>query len=158
MQLYVFFFFVFFFMKAGGGGGGGWCTYFTVHHLPPTWPVWCFVVMSVKINGLGFVNHVLLHLCLRHWSRHLWKLFCGSPIFRMSTRRLRVLLFVSRIEYPVISCFVAWSACGGRRGFYLICVLWHVSNLRLIPSLLIIILLLLPPPWAFRQHHRSRLC
>ena len=34
-------------------------------------------------------------------------------------------------------------------GFYLICVLWHVSNLRLITSLLIIILLL-PPPWALR--------
>ena len=42
---------------------------------------------------------------------------CGSTTFRMSTRRLPVLLFVSRIEYPFISCcFVARSACGGRRG------------------------------------------
>ena len=43
--------------------------------------------------------------------------FCGSPTFRMSTRRLPVLLFVSRIEYPFISCcFVALNACVGRRG------------------------------------------
>ena len=43
--------------------------------------------------------------------------FCGSTTFRMSTRRLPVLLFVSRIEYPFISCcFVARSACSGRRG------------------------------------------
>ena len=42
---------------------------------------------------------------------------CGSTTFRMSTRRLPVLLFVSRIEYPFISCcFVARSACGGQRG------------------------------------------
>ena len=42
--------------------------------------------------------------------------FCGSTTFRMSTRRLPVLLFVSRIEYQFISCcFVARSACGGRR-------------------------------------------
>ena len=76
--------------------------------------------------------------------------FCGSTTFRMSTRRLPVLLFVSRIEYPFISCcFVAWSAYGGLRGFYVICVLWHASKLGLLPSLLII--LLLPPPWALRQ-------
>ena len=42
---------------------------------------------------------------------------CGSTTFRMSTRRLPVLLFVSRIEYPFISCcFVVRSACSGQRG------------------------------------------
>ena len=41
-------------------------------------------------------------------------------------------------------------------GFYFVCVLSHVSNLRLINSLLIIILLL-PPPWALRKPHRTRL-
>ena len=84
--------------------------------------------------------------------------FCGSPTFRMSTRRLPVILFVSRIEYPFISCCLLRGVpvvAGG--GFYFVCVLWHVSNLRPINSLLIIVLLL-PPPWALRQPHRSRLC
>ena len=53
--------------------------------------------------------------------------------------------------------FVARSACGGRGGFYFVCILWHVSNLRLIHGLLIVILLL-SPPWALRRPHRSRLC
>ena len=76
--------------------------------------------------------------------------FCGSPTFRMSTRRLPVILFVSRIEYPFISCCLLCGVpvvAGG--GFSFVCILWHVSNLRLIHSLLIIILLL-PPPWALR--------
>ena len=46
--------------------------------------------------------------------------FCGSSTFRMSTSRLPILIFVSRIEYPIISCcFVARSACGDRRGLLL---------------------------------------
>ena len=84
--------------------------------------------------------------------------FCGSPTFRMSTIQLPVILFVSRIEYPFISCCLLRGVpvvAGG--GFYFVCVLWHVSNLRLFNCLLII-LLLLPPPWALRQPHRSRLC
>ena len=73
--------------------------------------------------------------------------FCGSPTFRMSTRRLPVILFVSRLEYPFISCCLLRGVpvvAGG--GFYFVCVLWHVSNFRLINSLLIIVLLL-PTPW-----------
>ena len=84
--------------------------------------------------------------------------FYGSPTCRMSTRRLPVILFVSRIEYPFISCCLLRGVpvvAGG--GFYFVCVLWHVSNLRLINSLLIIILLL-PPPSALCQPHSSRLC
>ena len=84
--------------------------------------------------------------------------FCGSPTFRMSTRRLPVILFVSRVEYPFISCCLLHGVpvvVGG--GFYFVCVLWHVSNLRLINSLMIIVPLL-PTPWAFRQPHRSRFC
>ena len=59
--------------------------------------------------------------------------FCGSHTFRMSTRRLPGILFVSRIEYPFISCCLLCGVtvvAGG--GFYFVCLLSHVSNLRLI--------------------------
>ena len=84
--------------------------------------------------------------------------FYGSTTFRMSTRRLPVILFVSRFEYPFISCCLLRGVpvvAGG--DFYFVCVRWLVSNLRLINSLLLIILLP-PPQWALRQPHRSRLC
>ena len=74
---------------------------------------------------------------------------CGSTTFRMSNRRLPVLLFVSSIHlYPVVLLRGVPTMAGG--GFYLICVLWHVSKLRLI-TILLFIILLLPPPWALRQ-------
>ena len=82
----------------------------------------------------------------------------GSTTFRMSTRRLPVILFVSRFEYPFISCCLLRGVpvvAGG--DFYFVCVQWHVSNPRHFHSLLLIILLP-PPPWALRQPHRSRLC
>ena len=69
--------------------------------------------------------------------------FCCSHTFRMSTRRLPVILIVSRVKYPFISCCLLRGVpvvAGG--GYYLVCVISHVSNLRLIHSLLIIILLL----------------
>ena len=50
--------------------------------------------------------------------------FCGSHTFRMSIRRLPVILFVSRIEYPFISCCLLRGVplvAGG--GFYFVCVL-----------------------------------
>ena len=84
--------------------------------------------------------------------------FYGSTNCRMSTRWLPVILFVSRIEYPFISCCLLRGVpvvAGG--GFYFVCVLWRVSNLSLINSLLLIIILL-PPPSALRQPRRSRLC
>ena len=84
--------------------------------------------------------------------------FYGSTTCRMSTRRLPVILFVSRIEYPFMSCCLLRGVpVVARGGFYFVCVLWHISNLRLINSLLIIVLLL-PPPSALRQPRRSRLC
>ena len=75
----------------------------------------------------------------------------------MSTRRLPVLLFVSGIEYPFISCCLLHGVsvvAGG--GSYFVCMISHVSHLRLIHSLLIIILLL-PPLCALRNLLRTRL-
>ena len=49
---------------------------------------------------------------------------CGSHTFRMSTRRLPVILFLSRIEYPFIFCYLLRGVpvvAGG--GFYFVCVL-----------------------------------
>ena len=84
--------------------------------------------------------------------------FYSSTTFRMSTRRLPVLLFVSRFECPFISCCSLRSVPMVAEGdIYFVCVHWHVSNIRLFHSLLLIILLP-PPPWALRQPHRSRLC
>ena len=79
--------------------------------------------------------------------------FYGSATCKMSTGRLPVILFVSRIEYPFISCCLLRGVpvvAGG--SFYFVCVHWHVRNIRLLNSLLLIILLL-PPPWALRQPH-----
>ena len=66
--------------------------------------------------------------------------FYNSTTFRMSTRRLPVMLFVSRFEYPFIFCCLLCGVpmvAGG--DFYFVCVQWHVSNLRLFHSLLLII-------------------
>ena len=56
--------------------------------------------------------------------------FYGSTTCRMSTRRLPVMLFVSRIEYPFISCCLLRGVpvvAGG--SFYFVCVHWLVSNI-----------------------------
>ena len=82
--------------------------------------------------------------------------FCCSHTFGMSTRRLPVIFFVSLIEYPFISCCLLLGVsvvAGG--GSYFVCVISHVSHLRLIHSLLPIILLL-PPPCALRNLYCSR--
>ena len=84
--------------------------------------------------------------------------FCGSTSFRMSTRRLPVILFVSRFEYSILSCCLLRGVpVGAGGGFSFVCILSHVNNLRLILGLLIIILLL-SPLWALCRPHRSRLC
>ena len=84
--------------------------------------------------------------------------FYSSTTFRMSTRRLPVLLFVSRFECPFISCCSLSGVPMVAEGdIYFVCVHWHVSNIRLFHSLLLIILLP-PPPWALCQSHRLRLC
>ena len=97
----------------------------------------------------GSFRPVLLSRRLRHWPR-LWKLLLQFNHLQLSTRRLPVILFVSRFECPFISCCLLCGVpmvAGG--GFSFICVRWHVNNLRLINCLLSIVLLL-PPPWALR--------
>ena len=65
--------------------------------------------------------------------------FCGSPTFRMSTRRLPIILFVSRFEYPHISCYLLRGVPEVAVGnFYFVCVISHVSILRLVSRLLIV--------------------
>ena len=83
--------------------------------------------------------------------------FYGSTTFRMSTRRLPVILCIS-FRVSIISCCLLRSVPMVAEGvIYFVCVQWHVSNIRLFHSLLLIILL--PPPlWALRQPHHSRLC
>ena len=84
--------------------------------------------------------------------------FYSSTTFRMSTRRLPVLLFASCFECPFISCCSLRGVPMVAEGdIYFVCVHWHVSNIRLFHSLLLIILLP-PPPWALRRPHRSHLC
>ena len=57
----------------------------------------------------------------------------------MSTRRLPVLLFVSRFKYPHISCYLVRGVPEVAVGdFYFVCVISHVSNLRLVCRLLIV--------------------
>ena len=81
--------------------------------------------------------------------------FCGSHTFRMSTRRLPVILFVSRIEYPypVVCCA---ECLWGPVGAFTLYASYSMSVISLINSLLIL-LLLRPPPWALRKPHRTRL-
>ena len=64
---------------------------------------------------------------------------CSSPTFRMSTRWLPVILFVSRFEYPLISCYLLRGVPEVAVGdFYFVCGISHVSNLRLVYRLLIV--------------------
>ena len=69
--------------------------------------------------------------------------FCGSHTFRMSTRRLPVILFVSCVEYQFISCCLLRGVpVVARGGYYFVCMQSHVSNLGLVHSPLLIIILL----------------
>ena len=75
----------------------------------------------------------------------------------MSSRRLPVILFVSRIEFIFISfCLLRGVPVVAGGGYYIVCVISHVSNLRLVHSLLLLILLL-PPLCALRNPLRTRL-
>ena len=83
--------------------------------------------------------------------------FYGATTFRMSTRRLPVILCIS-FRVSIISCCLLRGVPTVAEGvIYFVCIHWHVSNIRLFHSLLLIILLP-PPPWALRQPHRLRLC
>ena len=58
--------------------------------------------------------------------------FYGSTTIRMSTRRLPVLLFVSRFECPFVSCCLLRSVPMVAEGvIYFVCVQWHISSMRL---------------------------
>ena len=106
----------------------------------------CFIFQrsGVSITQCSYIGTYVVGLII--FGRY----FCGSTSFRVSIRRLPAILFVSRFKYPIISCCLLRRVpVGAGGGFYFVCVLWHVSNLRLIHGLLIIILLL-PPPWALR--------
>ena len=105
---------------------------------------------GVRLDQCSYVGAFVVGLTIFGSS------FYGSTTFRMSTRRLPIILFVSRFEYPFISCCLLRGVpvvAGG--DFYFVCVQWHVSNLRLFHRL---ILLLPPPPWALRQPRCPRLC
>ena len=81
----------------------------------------------------------------------------GSTPYRMSTRRLPVILCIS-FRVSIISCCLLRGVPMVAEGeIYFVCVQWHVGIIRLFHSLLLIIPLPLPP-WAHRQPHRSRLC
>ena len=136
-------------MNSGGEGD----------HLPHTWTVWWFSVLSVsfrrsgvRITQCSYIGAFVVGLII------LGNYFGVSTSFRMSTRRLSVILFVSCFEYPIISCCLLRGVpVGAGGGFYFVCILLHVSNLGLIHGLLIINLLL-SPPWALRGPRCSRLC
>ena len=103
-------------------------------------------------DGLGFVYRSCSSISVSVVELLIFgSSFCCSHTFRMSTRWLPVILFVSRVEYPFISCCLL---CGvpvvAKGGYYFVCVISHVSNLRLVHSLLFIILLL-PPLCALRN-------
>ena len=86
----------------------------------------CFVFRryGVRITQCSYFGAYVVGLII--FGRY----FCGSTSFRMSTRRLPVILFVSRFEYPIISCCLLRRVPVGAGGFfYFICVLWHVSRL-----------------------------
>ena len=83
--------------------------------------------------------------------------FYDLTTFRMSTRRLPVILCIS-FRVSIISCCLLRGVPMVAEGeLYFVCVQWHVSNIRLFHSLSLIILIQ-PPPWALRQPHCSRLC
>ena len=52
---------------------------------------------------------------------------CGSSSSRMSTRRLPIMLFVSRFECTLYPVFIAWCVYGGRGGLLLICAFRRIN-------------------------------
>ena len=108
-------------------------------------------------DGLGFVYPRAPPSAPSLYSSSLDAPSACSHTFRMSTKQLPVILYVSCVEYPFISCCLLCGVpvvAGG--GYYFVCVISHVSILRLVHSLLIIILLL-PPPCALHNPLRTRL-
>ena len=80
----------------------------------------CFIFRwsGVRITSCPYIVAYVIGLIIFGSS------FCGSSTFRMSTRWLPVMLFVSRIEYPFISCCLLRGVpVVAAEDFYFVCVL-----------------------------------
>ena len=96
----------------------------TVHHLPPTLTVRCISVMSDYFDGQGFMNpRTPPSSPLSLPSSSVEAFSAVHRNFRMSSRRLPVILFVSRVEFLfMILIYVARSAwCDRRRLLHCMC-------------------------------------
>ena len=95
-------------VKKRGGGGGGVMN--LVYSSSSSSYVDCLVFFSdewllfrrsgVRIPPCSSIGASVVELLIFERS------FCCSHTFGMNTRRLPVILFVSRIEYPFISCYL----------------------------------------------------
>ena len=83
----------------------------------------CFIFRQsgVRITQCSYIGAYVVGLII--FGRY----FCGSTSFRMSTRRLPVILFVSRFEYPIISCCLLRSAPVGAGGAFTLYAYYGMS-------------------------------
>ena len=138
-------YYIYVFCRENGGGGGDGLSLrfilFLLHGLRGDIRLGVLPIRlyGVRLTQCSCVNAFVVDLVIHGCS------FYGSTTFRMSTRRLPVILFVSRSSAHYILLFVAWCAYGGRGGLLFNCARWHVNILRLFHSLLLIILLPSPP-------------
>ena len=143
-------------MKKDGGWGDDEFSVrviiFLLHRLLGVFQWWVIIISTVR----GSCNPVLLLQRLRRWTPHLWKLLLFTPSGWVADGYPSYSLFLvsSLYLYPVVCCVecLLWP----ERGSYFVCVIPHVSNLRLVRSLLLIFLLL-PPPCSLRNPLRTRL-
>ena len=128
--------------NGGGGGSDGLSLRVILFLLHGLWgenrlrvlPIRLYRVRLTQCSCVdAFVIDLVIHGCV----------FYGWTSFRMSTRRLPGILFVSRAHYILL--FIAWCAYGGRGGLMFHCARRRVNILRLFQSLLLIILLPAPP-------------
>ena len=124
------------FSRENGGGGGLDLVYGSSSSSYMDCEV-KFVYECVRLTQCSCVDAFVVDLIIHGCS------FYGSTTFRMSTRRLPVLLFVSSAHYILL--FVARCAYGGRGGKLFNCAQWRVNILRRFHRLLLIILLPAPP-------------
>ena len=108
-----------FLVKSGGWGGGGGVTELSYGSSPSSY-MDCVVIFGVECFHIRRSGVCLDQcFCVGDFVMGLiifGSYFYGSTTFRMSIRRLPVLLFVSRFECPYILLFVARCAYGGRGG------------------------------------------
>ena len=128
-------------MKTGRGGLSLRFVLFLLHGLCGEFRLLSVTIClyGVRLTQCSYVDAFVVDLVIHGCSLY------GSPTFRMSTRRLPVILFVfSFLSDCYILLFVVCCAYGGRGGLLFNCARWRVNILRLFHSLLFIILL--PPP------------